>query len=88
MFICSVVLYSEVKQVVLENWGRHTSKKTETEKGPEKIPIQIGMNHKKFANKAEFKTHKKTTLLCNDGRKERQKDYLKSAVCFSFPPSV
>ena len=36
---------------------------------------------KRYRNKAGMKRHKKTTLLWNDGGKERQEDYLTSAVC-------
>ena len=37
----------------------------------DKTSFQVG----KYRNKAEMKTHKKTTLLRNDGGKERQEDY-------------
>ena len=35
---------------------------------------------KKYTNKAEMKTRRKTTLLRNDGRKERQENYPTSAA--------
>ena len=39
----------------------------------QKVHFQVGMNLNKYRNKAEIKEGKKTTLLQNDGRKERQK---------------
>ena len=46
-----------------------------------KLHFKFGETCKKYRNKAEMKTHKRTTLLQNDGRKGSQEEYAISAVC-------
>ena len=35
------------------------------------VALDVGLNLYKYGNKAEMKTHKKTTLLREDGGKEK-----------------
>ena len=50
------------------------------EKVSAELHFKEGWNCKRYKNKAEMKTCKKTTQLQNDNRKESQEDYLISAV--------
>ena len=47
-----------------------------------KVRFKLGWTCKKYRNKVEMKTYKKTTLVWNDDRKERQEDYPTSSMCF------
>ena len=52
-----------------------------------KTSFQVGMDLKKYRNKAEMKEHKKTTLLWDDGGEERQKTTLHFFhFCLVFTP--